>query len=272
MVINTNISAQMGINKLNTAQSNLAKSMNKLSSGTKLVEPSDDAAGAAVSARLDATLKRIDAARNNVGNAISFIQTQDGYLSQVSKALARMSELAMMAQDVTKQPGDLALYDKEFQELGNYIKDVQIKGFNGVTLFSSTTMTVIIDADPPINSMFPMGGVDLSATGSTYQLAVAGNLTTTANALAALTAVKAGLDQLASDRARIGAYQSRLNYTTEQLNVSKENLMAANSRIKDVDVAEESTNLARWNILSQVGTSMVAQANAVPETALKLLQ
>lgn len=270
MVINTNIAAQVGVDKLASAQAQLSKSLTKLSSGTKLVEPSDDAAGAAVSARLDATLKRLDAARNNVGNAISFIQTQDGYLTQVSKALGRMSELAMMAQDVTKQPSDLALYDKEFQELSKYVKDVAIKTFNGVTLFSNATLTVVIDTDPPLNSSFDMLGVNVSSTA--YSTAISGDLTSSANALSALTNLRAGFDQLASDRSRIGAYQSRLNYTSDQLQVSKENLMAANSRIKDIDVAEESTQMARWNILNQVGTAMVAQANTLPQSALKLLQ
>ena len=115
-----------------------------------------------------------------------------------------------------------------------------------------------------------MTGIDLAA-GSYAGLATL-DVTTTVNASAALTAVKTAITQLATDRATIGAYQSRMNFTSEQLTVSKENLSAASSRIQDVDVAEESTQYARYNILVQSGTAMLAQANQVPQSALRLLQ
>ena len=115
-----------------------------------------------------------------------------------------------------------------------------------------------------------MAGIDL-ASGSYAGLATL-DVTSTVNASAALTAVKSAITQLATDRATIGAYQSRMNFTSEQLTVSKENLSAASSRIQDVDVAEESTQYARYNILVQSGTAMLAQANQVPQSALRLLQ
>jgi flagellin len=115
-----------------------------------------------------------------------------------------------------------------------------------------------------------MAGVDISGTG--YSNATGAGVDNVTNAAAALTAVKAAITQLATDRASIGANISRLNYTSEQLGVLKDNLTAANSRLKDVDVAEESTQYARWNILVQSGTAMLAQANALPGSALRLLQ
>ena len=117
----------------------LAKSLARLSSGSKIVSPEDDAAGLAVATRFDAQINRITAASNNVSNAISFNQTQDGFLKKVTKALDRMSELAILSQDVTKTDDDRALYDAEFTTLGAYIDDVATKEFNGVALFDGAS-------------------------------------------------------------------------------------------------------------------------------------
>jgi flagellin len=265
MVINTNISAQNSAQLLAESSSKLSKSLARLSSGSKIVSPEDDAAGLAVSLRFDAQINRIGAANNNVGNAISFNQTQDGFLQKVQKALDRMSELSVLAQDVTKTTTDLSLYDKEFQTLGSYITDISKKDFNGVSLFSTNALDVTIDSDA---GKFTMSGISI---GSTYTTAIGGNVTTSTSAATALTNVKAALGQLAPDRATVGASIARLNSTSEQLGVLKTNLSAANSRIKDVDVADESTQFARYNILVQAGTAMLAQANATPQSALRLL-
>jgi flagellin len=268
MVINTNTQAMTAASNLSTSSAMLAKSLGRLSSGSKIVNPADDAAGLAVSSRLDAQVQRLGAAKSNVGNAISFTQTQDGYLKKIAKALDRMSELAILAQDGTKSDADRVLYQAEFGELQDYITNTQTKEFNGVSLFSSNALNVTIDSE---GSTFAMNGIDLST--ATYGSATAGTtvISSVSDAGTALTNVKAAITQLASDRASIGAYQSRLNFTAEQLQVSKENLSAASSRIKDVDVAEESTQYARYNILVNAGTSMLAQANALPQSALKLL-
>src|SRR5262245_26065129 len=121
MVINTNTSAQNAANLLAQSSSNLSKSLARLSSGSKIVSPSDDSAGLAVSMKLGATISRTDAAQNNVNNAISFNQTQDGYLQKVNDALNRMSELSVSAQDVTKTTSDRALYQQEFSTLQTYV-------------------------------------------------------------------------------------------------------------------------------------------------------
>jgi flagellin len=267
MVINTNTSALTGSHNLMASQAQLSKSLARLSSGSKIVNPSDDSAGVAIASRLDAQIKRLDAANSNVGNAVSFTQTQDGYLKKIAKALDRMSELSILSQDVTKGDPDRALYQNEFAQLGSYISEASSKDFNGVSLFSSASLNVTTDSE---GSTFAMGGVDL--LNGTYTTALGSSIATPAGAATALTNVKAAIVQLSSDRATVGAYQSRLNYVSEQLTVSKENLTAASSRIQDVDVAEESTNFAKQNILVQSGTAMLAQANQLPQSVLRLLQ
>ena len=267
MVINTNVSAQSSARLLSESSSMLAKSLARLSSGSKIISPEEDPAGLAVSLRFDAQINRTRAANNNVGNAISFSQTQDGFLSKIGKALDRMSELAILAQDVTKTDTDRALYNSEYTTLGAYIGTAAGKDFNGVSLFSATALNVVTDSD---GNTFAMAGVNISGTG--YSNATSAGVATVTTAAAALTAVKAAITQLATDRASIGANISRLNYTSEQLGVLKDNLTAANSRLKDVDVAEESTQYARYNILVQSGTAMLAQANSLPGVALRLLQ
>lgn len=274
MVINTNTSAQSSARLLSESSNLLSKSLARLSSGSKIISPEDDGAGLAVSMRFDAQINRISAASSNISNAISFSQTQDGFLKKVSKALDRMSELSVLSQDVTKSDDDRALYDKEFQTLAAYVRDLSGKEFNGVSLFSSSDQSVTTDSDA---NKFDMTGVNLAAASYTNVVGAAGATTATVNvadasaAGSALTAIKDAITQLATDRATVGANISRLNMYSEQLGVLKDNLSAANSRIKDVDVAEESTNFARYNILVQAGTAMLAQANATPQSALRLL-
>ena len=272
MVINTNVSAQNGARLLSESSAMLAKSLARLSSGSKITSPEDDAGGLAVSIRFDASIHRTSAARNNINNAISFSQTQDGFLQKVGKALDRMSELSILSQDVTKSNTDRSLYDSEFQTLATYITNTASKDFNGVSLFASTSLSVTTDGDTNTGTAaaFSMNGIDLSA--AAYASATGSNVGTSTAAASALTAVKAAITQIATDRATVGASISRLSLTDEQLGILKDNLSASSSRIKDVDVAEESTSYARYNILVQAGTAMLAQANSTPQSSLKLLQ
>jgi flagellin len=266
MVINTNTAAQSSARLLSQSSNMLAKSLARLSSGSKLVSPEDDAAGMAVSMKFDAQINRVSAANSNVGNTISFSQTQDGFLQKVSDALDRMSQLSVLAQDPTKTSGDDALYNAEFQKLGSYITDLGSKQFNGVSLFSATALNVTTDSD---GKTLALTAVNLGAVA--YTTATGSAVDTAAHAATALTNVKAAITQLATDRANVGANISVLNSYSAQLGVLSDNLSAANSRIKDVDVAQESTSFAKYNILVQSGTAMLAQANAAPQAALKLL-
>lgn len=266
MVINTNMSAQSSARLLSESSMLLSKSLARLSSGSKIISPEDDVAGQAVSTRFDAQIGRIGAARSNIANAVSFSQTQDGFLKKVSKALDRMSELSILAQDVTKTDGDRDLYNAEFSTLAGYITDLSTKDYNGISLFDGSDLDVTIDSD---GNKFTMNGVDLQAT--SYLNALTSDVTTISNAASALTTVKSAIVQLTKDRATIGANVARLNSTSEQLGVLTDNLSAANSRIKDVDMAQESTAYARFNILVQAGTAMLAQANSQPQAVLRLL-
>src|SRR5437773_3612467 len=223
MVINTNTSAQNSASLLAQSSSMLAKSLARLSSGSKITSPEDDAAGLAVSLRLDASISRTQAANNNVGNALSFNQTRDGFLQKVGKALDRMSGLSILSQDVTKTDADRALYNSEFTTLGAYITNVATKDFNGVSLFSSSSLSVTTDGD---TGTFSMTGIDLGA--AAYTTATGAGVATSTAAATALSDVKAAITQLATDRATIGANVSRLTYTSEQLGVLKDNLSAAN--------------------------------------------
>ena len=267
MVINTNIAAQSSAQQLAASSTQLAKSLARLSSGSKITSPEDDAAGLAVSLRFDAQINRINATSNNVSNAVSYSQTQDGFLKKVQKALDRMSELSVLSQDVTKTNSDRSLYNAEYQQLGSYVDDIATKDFNGVSLFNNTTKGVTIDSDAKLWNMTAVHLGSGTYTGATQGM----DISTTGGAVSALTNVKLAITQLATDRATVGASLARLNYTNEQLVVQKTNLSSANSRLKDVDVAEESTEYARWNILVQSGTAMLAQANTSSQGALRLL-
>ena len=266
MVINTNVSALVAARQLSASSDMLSKSLARLSSGSKIVNPQDDAAGLAVSMRFDAQINRTNATKSNVGNAISFNQTQDGFLQKVQGALDRMSELSVLAQDVTKTDSDRTLYNSEFSTLGSFITATAGKDFNGVSLFSSSALSVTVDD----TNTFSMTGLNLGA--GAYTGATSAGVSNAASAASALTAVKSAITQLATDRATAGAAAARLTYTSDQLSVLSQNLSASNSRIKDVDVAEESTHYARYNILVQAGTAMLSQANASPNSALRLLQ
>jgi flagellin len=252
---------------LNTSTNALNNALSQLSSGSKIVTPADNPAGLAESISLNAQIGQTQAANDNVSNAVSYLQTQDGYLQQVGSALDQMSTLAVESQDVTKTDAERADYQAEFSTLAGYITDTGTKDFNGVSLFSGTTLNVTTDGN---GNTFAMTGISLTA--SAYSGATASDISTTTGAVAALTAVEAAITQLATDRATVGANEERLTYTGDELGVLQDNLTAANSQITDVDVATESTKYAEDQILVQSGTAMLAQANQNPQTILKLLQ
>ena len=268
MVINTNVSALTASRNLIETQGSLSRSLARLSSGSKLVNPADDAAGFAISSRFDAQINRIQAASDNIGNALSFSQTQDGYLKKVAKALDRMGELSMLALDETKSNTDRGLYNNEFVNLQNFVTSSSTRDFNSVSMFGGNSFNVTIDSE---GAGFSYTAINLATATFTNATANTTNLTTTTLATTALTNVKLAINQLASDRATVGANQAALNMYQEQLGTLKDNMSAANSRIKDIDVAEESTSFAKYNILVQAGTAMLSQANSSSQSVLRLL-
>jgi flagellin len=269
MVIKTNVSALTASRNLMETSKGLTASLARLSSGSKLSNPSDNAGGFAVSMRLDAQLNRLAAAEDNVGNALSFSQTQDGYLKKVAKALDRLGELAMLSLDETKSNIDRSLYNTEFVNLQQFVIKTSERDFNGVSMFGANGIGVTIDSDA---NTFSYTACDLtSATFTSATNSTSCNITTTGNATTALGTVKAALNELASQRAKVGANQSALTMYQDQIGTLRDNLTAANSRIKDVDVAEESTTFAKYNILVQSGTAMLSQANTSSQSVLRLL-
>ena len=262
MVINTNIAAAAATRNLAASTDRLSQSLARLSSGSKITSPEDDAAGLAQVIRFEAQMNRNSAVRANLGNATSFSQTQDGFLQKVSKALDRMSELMTLAKDATKSTNDVSNYNTEFTDLKNYISDIGTKDFNGVSLFHGTGLAVTKDSD---GNTWSLNASDLNDTDLTSVIASGFTVTST---LASLTAA---VENVSTHRAQVGANIQRLQLTNEQVGILNENLAASVSRIKDVDVAQESTNFARYNILVQSGTAMLAQANLLPQNALRLL-
>jgi len=258
--------AESAADYLAQSSSMLSQAVAELSSGSKIVSPADDPAGLAVSMQYTAESSELGAAAQNVANATSFSQTQDGFLQQVSTALDRMATLATQAQDGTETNTDRSAYNAEFQQLGSYITDVASKAFNGVSMFSGTAISVTIDAG---GDNWTMGTIDLGL--AAYTNATGSSVSSTSNAATALTAVTAAISQLATDRGTVGANETRLNYTSNQLSVESTNVDAANSAIKDVDVATESTAYSKLQILVQSGTAMLAQANTIPSQVLKLI-
>ncbi len=265
VLINTNTSATGASVNLTKSSDMLAKSLARLSSGSKIVNPADDAGGLAVASRMQAAIRRTSAANTNIGNAQSFLTTQDGGLSTSHSILQRISELKMLSNDATKSSADIANYDTEFTALKGQLTSISTGTFNGVNLFATGTGSVL--------------AITITETGATTNITQAGfanavsNTTAAAN-LGALTisANIADITNVATARATNGAQSSVLGYASDILTTNETNLEAAMSRIMDVDVAQESTSLARYNILVQAGASMLAQANASSQIALQLLQ
>lgn len=282
MTINTNPAATSAARNLNRSQEMLNKSLNRLSSGSKIVSPSDDAAGLAVSEKLLAQNRRLDAASTNVQNAMSYIQTADGFMSSISKVLTRMSELSMMAKDVTKNTGDVALYQREFQALQQQLSDTVGGGtlaaplgtFNGIVLFGPNAAGLSVTIGEGAGQTMTIAETNLQNGAMNAILAQSSppafNVDISTSNIAAL--VVAAIDDIATERATLGASQSRLDVAATTLSLESQNLEAAISRIRDVDVATESTQFAKNNILVQSGTAMLAQANQLPQSVLKLLQ
>lgn len=273
VVINTNYAATVASNNLAASNSMLQRSLNRLSSGSKIVNPSDDAGGLAVSMKLNAAAKRSAAALNNIGNATSYLQTQDGVLKTTGKVLDRISELWTMSQDATKNSDDLDAYEAEFTQLQQQLSDLAGEKFNGVALFGSTGGGVIesVKVSEDAAQSVAITAKDISDSSSAVGALADSSSTASLAAITDLSDITDAIDQIAEMRADNGAEQSRLGFAAEVLVANKANLEAANSRIVDVDVASESTQLARWNILVQSGTAMLSQANQSAQSALRLI-
>jgi flagellin len=267
VVINTNYAATVASNNLAASNASLQRSLNRLSSGSKIVNPSDDAGGLAVSVKLSAAARRQGAVATNIGNTVSFLQTQDGALKVAAKVLDRMSELKTLYSDPTKNSSDLANYDAEFNELQTQLTDIAGEDFNTVALFGSSDISVNITEDA-LTSV-TVDGRNLTSTSTGVGALTASSVDSLGDIN--LSVITDAIKNVATFRAENGAEQSHLGFAAELLSVNKANMEAASSRITDVDVASESTQLARWNILVQSGTAMLSQANQSAQSALRLI-
>ncbi|EIQ00314.1 flagellin/flagellar hook associated protein [Opitutaceae bacterium TAV1] len=267
VVINTNFAATIAANNLSASNAALQKSLNRLSSGSKIVSPADDAGGLAVSMKLSAAATRSGATITNIGNAVSLLETQDGVLGTTASVLERIGELYTLYQDPTKNADDKANYDVEYQQLQKQLASLTAEKFNGLALFSATALSVPVSEDG--TQSVELTAKDLAAgLGAFSDSAGGGSL----GGITDVAQINTAIQNVATFRANNGAEQSRLGFASDVLTTNKTNLEAANSRIVDVDVAEESTQLARWNTLVQAGTSMLSQANQSVNTVLALLQ
>lgn len=270
VVINTNSAATSAAYNLSNTNVNLQRSLNRLSSGSRINSSYDDAGGLAVSMKLSASIRRTDATLANVNNAIAFLQTQDGVLKTADKVLSRMSELSTLALDVTKSTNDIALYDTEFGLLKEQLNSMLGEEFNDISLFASGASLQVVTSHDGSQTV-GISQVDLNNIANTVGTSAGSGLSLVLGPSLALDAMKIVIQDLATLRANNGAEQSRLTFAADMLKVNKTNLEAANSRIIDVDVADESTKLARFNILQQAGTAMLAQANQSTQSILRLI-
>jgi flagellin len=282
-IVGTNPAALNAVYYLNVANTGLNKSIQRLSSGSKLADPSDDAAGVAVSGRFDASARRLAAAAEGTQNLVSFVQTADGFLKVVQDQLVRMSELASRATNGAFSASDRLNYSVEFEKLTtNITNQISNAKFNGAALFDTSAP---VAAGPTVSASVSQDGANVysitlrnltestsaSGTGSLFGMS-AMDITSVAGASAAIGTLTTLLSAIATDRATVNSDVSALNFYTQNIGTEKVNIEAANSRIKDLEFASESTELAKFNILTQAATAMLAQANATQVAVLGLLR
>ena len=308
ITINTNQSASVANLHLSRSNNNLTKSIARLSSGKRIEQPTDDAGGMAVAMKLESQIIRSDATMQNMLNAISFLEVQDGVLAGAGEILDRMSELKSLYHDVMKNDTDKASYDKEFRDLQVQLHDMSQIKFNGISLFAATTtsggsdavfegnstqintVNVFMDADgdagvvADLNKALLLSALTINAStlsvGSfaqgdqaTYFRLASENISDAINLGEISVQVYAqAIQNVATLRAENGASMSQLEHGYDHLINQKNNLTTSRGRIIDVDVAAESTRFSKYNILVQAGTSMLAQANSLTGMALTLLQ
>jgi flagellin len=310
LTINTNSAAAAANYHLSQNQSALQKSLNRLSSGSRIVQPIDDAGGLAVSMKLESAVVRLNGAQKNVQNATSFLEVQDGVLSSAGKILNRMIELKGLSDDVMKNASDTENYNGEFKDLQEQIYDMSALKFNGVSIFAQfssepagtegvfgnealdNTVSVYVSAEgstgPTVSVSKSLLLSALTINASTLAAAKFSDGVTAANGINSFAAADTGstinlsdisvgvftqaIQNIATLRADNGASMSRLRFAGEEMGKQETNLIAAKGRITDVDIAAESTRLAKYNVLVQASASMLAQANSSADIALMLLR
>ncbi|WP_460816682.1 flagellin N-terminal helical domain-containing protein [Microbacterium petrolearium] len=280
MQINTNVSALNAYRNLSNTQNDLSKSLEKLSSGLRINRAADDAAGLAISEGLRSQVNGLNVAARNAQDGISVIQTAEGALTEVHSILQRMRDLAVQAGNDSNNDKSRAAIQTEVDQLTSELTRISTStNFNGISLLTGATAG---DGSGQLTFHVGAGGVaandqivvDLTGADVTAVATAVGALTfdTAANAAASIAALDTQITNISSARAELGAAQNRFESTINSLNVSAENLSAAESRIRDTDMASEMVKYTAANILSQAGTAMLAQANQSTQGVLQLLQ
>lgn len=271
LVIQTNTAAMAAQKNLGANQKMLAGSFQKLSSGFRVNTAADDAAGLAVSESMKSQIRSYTVAERNAGDAISMAQTAEGSLGEVHDILGRMRELAVQSSNGSLTNNDRGYLNTEFGALQSEIGRIQGSAkFNGVSLLNATAASVKFQvglnnvASDQIDVTF--GGVDL--TGVAAGTATVANAT---GALASLAQIDTAIGSVSSYRSKFGSAMNRLDVATSNIQTMRLNISAANSRIRDVDVATETANLSRNQVLTQAGASILAQTNQLPQMAFGLI-
>ena len=283
MRINHNVSAMNTYRQYSVNTSNASKSMEKLSSGYRINRAADDAAGLSISEKMRSQIRGLTQAKRNAEDGISFIQTAEGALSEVSDMLTRLKELAVQVQNGTYSADDKANIGAEMQALGNAICDIYVNTkFNGITVFGAQTATdgVLANNDGTAQAAQIVYGEEgaqsvtiLAAKTTDLNLLTAKTATAnTAPGGVTVSLVENAITEVNTTRAAYGAQQNQLEHAANNMATTKENLQAAESRVRDVDLAEEMMEYTKNNILLQAAQAMLAQANAQPQGVLQLLR
>lgn len=269
--INTNVSSLNTQRHLSRSSLEFQKSMEKLSSGLRINRAGDDAAGLAISEGLKSDIRALDQAARNAADGISLIQTAEGSLDEVSNILLRMKELAEQSLNGTLSDTDRGYLNAEFSALSSEINRISDGvDFNGVKLLDGSGGSVGIQVGIGTGASDSVAidlGDDLDATG----LGLTSAISSASGATAAMDEIDGAIATVTAARADFGAIQNRLESSIRNINMTSENLAAANSRIRDVDIAQETSRMTSYQILQQAGVSMLAQANMSSSLAMALL-
>jgi len=266
--VNTNTFSLTAQTNLSSVSSRLGGNFSRLSSGLRIATAADDAAGLGISERMRAQVRSLNQAGRNASDGISLVQTAEGTLNELNSNLIRMRELAIQASNGTLNAGDRTVIDGEFQNLIDEIDRVSTQAtFNGVHLFDGSTATMTLQVGTESGETIDVDFDDVTAA----TLGVNVDILDTTNASAAMDLIDTAIDTVSALRGGMGASQNRISSTVRSIANVAENLSAAESRIRDVDVAAETADLTRNSILQQASLSVLAQANVQPQLALSLL-
>jgi|SRR5262245_2653096 len=265
--INSNVEAFNAHRNLIGSASKLAKSMERLSSGYRINRAADDAAGLAISERLRGQVRGLAQAQRNAQDAVSLVQTAEGSLTEVHAMLQRVRELAVQYKNGSLSSTDRTSIQSEVNQLASEIERIGTSAqFNGIKLLNAST-TVSFQVGANDGEVIAVSTFTLAGTGG-----VVASTTFSLDDAAAISAIDAAIGKVSENRATFGAVQNRLEYALNNLATYQENLMASESRIRDVDMASEMVDFTKLQILQQAGTAMLAQANQAPQSVLSLLR